>query len=117
MKTIKRAEVSHPFTLPNGVLLRVDAHARPIKNSDRINAKVIGIDWETITTTLHLNAPGQFHHLLSACLDDEDASHRLDEDALLVAHALGSTEYAEPIKNAVFHARAKVLALRGETTA
>lgn len=116
MKKIERPEATVHFTLANGVKLRIDAHARLIRNSDRIDAKIIGIDWETITTNLCLDAEPNgsipcYIELLSACLDDHDALTYLDEEAALVAVALGSIDYAETIKNAIFHARGKVMAL------
>ena len=116
MKQIEQPEATVHFTLANGVKLRVDAHARLIRNSDRVDAKIIGIDWETITTNLCLDIqsngsiPG-YIELLSACLDDHDSLSYLDEESALVAVALGSIDYAETIKNAIFHARGKVLAL------
>lgn len=113
MKKIKRPESTVRFELSNGVKIRVDAYARLIRNSDRIDAKIIGIDWDTITTNVCLDLPGNVE-LLTACLDDHDALYYMEQDAMFVAVALGSEYHAETIKNAVYQARANVLALKGE---
>ena len=110
MKKIERPEATVYFHLNNGVKLRVDAHARLIRYGHRIGAKIIGIDWETITTKVCLDIPG-YTELLTACLDDHDALNHLEDKANDVAIALGSASYAETIKNAIFQARGKVLSL------
>ena len=117
MKKIERPEATVRFTLANGVKLRVDAHARLIRNSDRIDAKIIGIDWNDITTNVCLDSTA-YVELLTACLDDEDALSHFEEKAWSVAEAINPTDYSssviETIKNAMFQARANVLALKGE---
>jgi hypothetical protein len=113
MKKIEQPTATVSFRLPNGVKLRVEAYARAVKSSDRIDARTIAIDWDSISTTLCLDVDA-YISLINLWLDDEDAISYLDEEALAVAVSLGSPDYAETIKNAFYHARAKILEQKGE---
>jgi hypothetical protein len=118
MKKITQPETLVRFSLPNGVRLIVRAYARAIHNSSRIDSPIREIDWGSINTSLHLEIDadrwtiGDAEIIRSTDLDEEDALEWFEEDALRVATALGSAEYAETIKNAFFEARAKILALK-----
>lgn len=118
---MKRAEVSLAFQLDNGVRLKVQGHARCIFSSSRIDAKIIGIDWDTIYTGLWLDIPlsstslGFIRPLIEACLDDEDAESHLDEQIAELVTILGSPGSAEKIKKAFLLVREKVLAKNNST--
>lgn len=117
---MKRPEVKLVFQLDNGVRLALSGHARCILSSNRVDARIIGIDWDTIFTNLFLDIPfgstslGYIRPLIDVCLDDEDESH-LDEQIAELVTILGSPGSAEKIKKAFLLVREKVLAKRNLT--
>ena len=97
--------------LPNGIALRAEAHARMIKSSQRIDAKSIGIDWDTVYASIELDSDELFGPLIVKHIDmqDQDAEYYLDKVLPSVATALGSIDYAQTMKDAMFLAVSKVL--------
>jgi hypothetical protein len=106
------------FQLDNGVKLLMHGYARCIRSSNRIDARIISIDWKTIYTSLSLDIPQesslQHVQLIHACLDDDDAESYLDEQVQELAAVLGSPGSAEKIKQAFLTAREKVLTKKRE---
>jgi hypothetical protein len=110
MTTLVQPTATIAFKLPNGIALRAEAHARMIKNSNRIDAKSIGIDWGTIYAYVQLDSE-EFGPLIVKHIDmqDADAEYYLDKVLPSVATALGSIDYAQTLEDAMFLAVSKVL--------
>lgn len=99
------------FRLPNGIALRARAHARMIKSSSRVDAKNIGIDWNTVYASIELDSDELFGPLIVEHIDmqEEDAEYYLGKVLPGVATALGSIDYAQAMRDAMLLAVSRVL--------
>lgn len=113
MQELVQPVVSVPFKLPNGVSLKATAHARMIKSSHRVDAKPIGIDWDTIYVGISLD-DGKYGRMLVDSIDmcSEDAEDYMNENLVRISSALGSAEHFHTMQNAVFLALHNVKQLK-----
>lgn len=113
MKELEQPVVSIPFKLSNGVSLKATAYARMIKSSHRVDAKSIGIDWNTVCVGISLD-DGEYGRRLVDYIDmcSEDAEDHMNEKLIRVSSALGSAEHFHTMQNAVFLALHNVKQLK-----
>lgn len=113
MTKLVQPVVSIPFKLSNGVSLKATAHVRMIKNSHRVDAKTIGIDWNTVYVGISLDS-GEYGPRIVDYMDicAEDAEYYLNEKLVSVSAAFGSAEHFHAMQNAVFLALHNVKQLK-----
>ena len=111
MSNLVQPTATIPFKLPNGIALRAEAHARMVKSSQRIDAKNISIDWDTVYASIELDSDELFGPLIVKHIDmqDQDAGYYLDKVLPGVATALGSIDYAQAMRDAMLLAVSRVL--------
>jgi hypothetical protein len=114
MKTVAQPVAKTRLTLPNGVRLVTEAYPSVIRSSNRVDSKVVALDWESVYVQIKLDCPCDLSGILATfevldvwggreCIEDNrEAIKGLSE-------GLGSADYVDTMLASVYKAYDEVM--------